>query len=77
MYDIEATVTNPVPTNLKVIGNWPKVWLQLPKSTKILGKLMPHEVWRATEVETQRLEISIPGNWPNLQVGDRVLVRCS
>jgi hypothetical protein len=71
----EATVTNAVPTELKVIGNWPKVWLQLPKSSiKILRKLMPSEVWEATGLETQHLEISVPGNWQGLQVGDRVLV---
>ncbi len=77
MYDIEAIVTTATPTELKVTGNWPLIWLQVLNSTEIQRKLSRGEVWEPPPGPVQRMEIA--GNralWPNLQVGDHVIVHC-
>jgi hypothetical protein len=78
MYEIEAIVTVATPTELKLAGNCPAVWLQAPgfRSTEIARKLAPGKALEAIQEPTQYSEI--PGNrgfWPNLQVGDRVILR--
>jgi hypothetical protein len=77
MYDIEAIVTTATPPELKLTGNWPLDWLQVPNSIEIRRKLSRGEVWEPPPGPAQRMEIG--GNrafWPNLQVGDHVIVRC-
>ena len=78
MYDIEATVTKSTPTELKFTGDWPLDWLQEPeKSTEVIAELLPGQTEPPPSVPVPRLEIS--GNRalrPNLQLGDRVLIRC-
>jgi len=78
MYDIEATVTKSTPTELKFTGDWPYDWLEAPeKSTEAIGGLLPGQTELPPLGLVQRLEI--PGNRalrPNLQLGDRVLIRC-
>src|SRR5258708_9764534 len=45
MYEIAATVTTAVPTELKLTGNWPVDWLQAPgiRSIEIQCKLLANE----------------------------------
>jgi len=77
MYDIEAIVTTATPMELKLTGNWPLAWLQLTHSTEIQRKLFRGEVWEPPPGPVQRMEIG--GNrafWPDLKVGDHVIVRC-
>jgi hypothetical protein len=78
MYDIEATVTKSTPSELKFTGNWPLDWLQAPeKSIEVIAELLPGQTEPPLSVPVQRLEM--PGNRalrPNLQFGDRVLIRC-
>jgi hypothetical protein len=75
--DIEAFVTTATPTELKLTGNWPLVWLQAPQSTQILRKLLPGKSLESPAGPFQRMEIGgNRGAWPKLQLGDRVIVRC-
>jgi hypothetical protein len=77
MYDIEAIVTTSTPTELKLAANWPLEWLQAPGSTKIQRKLVPGETLEPYSGPVERSEIGgNRGLWPNLQLGDRVLIRC-
>jgi hypothetical protein len=78
MYDIVATVTAAMLTELKLTGDWPLDWWQAPgfRSTEILRKISPGETIPPPDGPVLLQEI--PGNrarWPDLQVGDRVIVR--
>src|SRR5258707_14862514 len=75
MYEIAATVTTTVPTELKLTGNW----LQAPgiRSIEIQCKLLANESLGSPLVALREEEIlGNRANWPNLQLGDRVIVRC-
>ena len=78
MYDIEATVTKSTPTELKFTGDWPSDWLEAPeKSLEVIAELLPGQTEPPPSVPVKRSEI--PGDRalrPNLQLGDRVLIRC-
>lgn len=75
--DIEATVTTATPTELKLTGNWPLVWLQATHSIQIQRKLLPGESLEPPAGPFQQMEIGgNRGAWPGLQLGDRVIVRC-
>ena len=77
MYDIEAIVTVATPTELKLKANWPLVWLQASGSIEIQRQLFAGETWGPPLAESLQ-QIEIEGNrahWPNLRVGDRVIVR--
>jgi hypothetical protein len=77
MYDIEATVTLTTPNELKLIANWPLRWLQAAGSIEIQRKFSPEETLLAVKGPVQHSEIAVyRGNWPDLGVGDRVIVRC-
>jgi hypothetical protein len=79
MYEIAATVTTAVPTELKLTGNWPVDWLQAPgiRSIEIQCKLLANESLGSPLVALREEEIlGNRANWPNLQLGDRVIVRC-
>lgn len=78
MYDIVATVSTATLTELKLTGDWPLDWVQAPgiRSTEIQRKLSPEETISPPEAPVVNQEI--PGNrarWPDLKVGDRVIVR--
>ena len=76
-FDVEAIVTKATDTELKLTGNWPLAWLQAPQSTQIQRKLRPGEAFESVWEQTQRSEIGgNRANWPDLRVGDRVIVRC-
>jgi hypothetical protein len=78
MYEIEVIVTTLTRTELKLTANWPLVWMQAPGSIEILRKLLPGEtvppleesVTRSGEFPVKRVR-----RW-NLQLGDRLIVRC-
>jgi hypothetical protein len=79
MYDIAAAVTTATPTELKLTGNWPVDWLQPPgiRSIEIQRKLLANESLGSPLVAVNEEEILGNGaNWPNLQLGARVIVRC-
>ncbi len=79
MYEIAATVTTAAPTELKLTGNWPVDWLQAPgiRSIEIQRKLLANEFLGSPFVAVREEEIlGNRANWPNLQLGDRVIVRC-
>jgi hypothetical protein len=78
MYDVVATVTAATLTELKLTADWPVDWWQAPgvRSTEILRKLSSSETIAPPEGLTTRQEI--PGNrarWPDLTVGEQVIVR--
>ncbi|HTD16580.1 MAG TPA: hypothetical protein VK673_15460 [Chthoniobacterales bacterium] len=77
MFDIEATVTVATPTELKLTADWPIRWLEALGGSEIQRKAVPNEKLPAFDGTVKRLEIA--GNraeWPNLSVGDHVIVRC-
>ncbi len=79
MHEIAATVTTAAPTELKLTGNWPIDWLQAPgiRSIEIQRKLLANESLGSPFVAVREEEIlGNRANWPNLQLGDRVIVRC-
>jgi hypothetical protein len=77
MYDIEATVTLTTPNELRLIANWPLRWLQAAGSIEIQRKFSPEETLPVVKGPVQHSEIAVyRGNWPDLGVGDRVIVRC-
>jgi hypothetical protein len=79
MYEIGATVTTATPTELKLTGNWPVDWLQAPgfRSIEIQRKLLANESLGSPLVAVREEEIlGNRANWPNLQLGDRVIVHC-
>jgi hypothetical protein len=76
---VEATVTTATATELRLIANWPIVWLQAIGSFEIEDKLAHDEIFERPDPGelTQRMELNgNRANWPHLKVGDRVLVRC-
>ena len=78
MYDIEATVRIVAPVEVILGGNCPLTWLHAPRirSTEIVRKLSPDESVSAVEEPTEWSEIPANlGQWTDLQVGDRVVVR--
>jgi hypothetical protein len=78
MYDIEATVQIVTPIELILSGNCPLAWLHAlgVRSTEIVGKLSPGETVEAIQEPTEWSEVPANrGYWPDLQVGDRVVVR--
>ena len=77
MDEIEATVTLLTPNELKLTANWPLRWLQAGGSIEVQRKLKPEETLPAVKGPVQRSEIGVyQRNWPNLAVGDRVIVQC-
>jgi len=79
MYEIAATVTTATATGLKLTGNWPVDWLQAPgiRSIEIQRKPLVNESLGSPFVAVrEELILGNRGNWPNLQLGDRVIVRC-
>jgi len=77
MFDIEATVTVATPTELKLTADWPIRWLEALGGSEIQRKAVPNEKLPEFDGTVKRLEIA--GNraeWPNLSVGDHVIVRC-
>ena len=78
MYDIEATVQIVTPIELILSGNCPLAWLHAlgVRSTEIVGKLSPGETVEVIQEPSEWSEIPANrGHWPDLQVGDRVVVR--
>jgi hypothetical protein len=79
MYEIAATVTTAAPTELKLTGNWPVDWLQVAgiRSIEIQRRLLANENLGSPLVAVREEEIlGNRANWPNLHLGDRVIVRC-
>ena len=79
MYEIEATVTETGPTELRLTANWPVVWLRGCgiRTMEIQRQLFHGELLEPPSVPTERAEIDgNRANWPKLLVGNRVLVRC-
>jgi hypothetical protein len=77
MYDIGAIVTVATPTELKLKANWPRVWLRVTGSIEIRRQLLAGETWGPPLTESVQ-QVEIDGNranWPNLRIGDRVIVR--
>jgi hypothetical protein len=72
-------VTETSPTVLKLTADWPVDWLR-ETGTRIMEiqrELLPGEILELPSVSTERAEIDgNRANWPKLQVGNRVLVRC-
>jgi hypothetical protein len=80
MYDIEATVTETGPTVLNLSADWPVDWLRETgiRTLEIKRELLHGEILELPSVPTERAEINgNRGNWRKLQVGNRVVVRCS
>ena len=78
MYDIEATVRIVAPVEVILGGNCPLTWLHALgiRSTEIVRKLSPDEIVSAVQEPTKWSEILVNrGDWTDLQVGDRVVVR--
>jgi hypothetical protein len=77
MYEIEATVTLLTPNELKLTADWPLRWLQASGSIEVQRKLEPEETLPGVKGLAQRSEIGVyQRNWPNLVIGDRVIVQC-
>ena len=77
MYEIEVIVTTLTRTELKLTANWPLFWLQVPGSVEILRTLLPGEIVPPLNVSVKRLEFPVNGGFrSNLQLGDRLIVRC-
>jgi len=83
MYEIEATVTTATPTDLKLTANCPVVWLQASgpgfalSSTEIARVLAPDETLEPLNEPVQKLELPYNRSLhPNLNLGDRVVLRC-
>ena len=77
MYEIEVTVTTYTPEELKLTADWPLIWLQAPGAIEILRKLFPGEIVPPLKEPVKRSEFPFnQGLRLDLQLGDRVLVRC-
>jgi hypothetical protein len=79
MYDVEATVTENAPTQLKLSADWPVGWLRETglRTVEIQRELLDGETLELLWVPTERAEIKgNRGNWRKLHVGLRVLVMC-
>ena len=76
MFDIEATVTVATPTELKLTADWPIRWLEALGGGEIQRKVAVKEILPEFDGTVKRLEIAgDPARWPNLCVGDHVIVR--
>jgi hypothetical protein len=77
MFDIEATVTVATATELKVTADWPIRWLEATGGFDIQHKVVLKEILPEFDGTVKRLEIAADrARWPNLCVGDHVIVRC-
>ena len=77
MFDIEATVTAATPTELNLTADWPIRWLEAAEGFEIQRKVVLKEILPEFDGTVKRLEIkSDRARWPNLCVGDQVIVRC-
>jgi hypothetical protein len=77
MFDIEAAVTVATATELKLTADWPIRWLEAPGGLEIQRKVVLEEILPEFDGTVQRLEIAGDrARWPNLSVGDHVIVRC-
>ena len=77
MFDIEATVTVATPTELKLTADWPIRWLEALGGYEIQRKVTVKEILPEFDGTVKRLEIAGDrARWPNLCVGDHVIVRC-
>ena len=77
MYEIEVTVTTYTPEELKLTADWPLIWLQAPGAIEILRQLFPGEIVPPINESVKRSEFRFKqGLRLDLQLGDRVLVRC-
>ena len=77
MYEIEVTVTTYTPEELKLTADWPLSWLEAPGSIEILHKLFPGEIVPPLNESVKRSEFPVNQSLRlDLQLGDRVLVRC-
>ena len=80
MYEIEATVTETGLTVLKLTTDWPVDWFQEPGIQKSgdSARTFHGGALDRPAVSAGRAEINgNRDNWPKLQVGNRVVVRCS
>jgi hypothetical protein len=78
MRDIAAIVTIATATELTLVAHWPLRWWQAPgaKSFEIQRKLLPNETLLWPQEPVIEEEISGDrGEWHDLKVGDRVIVR--
>jgi hypothetical protein len=76
MFDIEATVTVATPTELKLTADWPIRWLEALGDYEIQRKVALKEILPEFDGTVKRFEISgDQARWPNLCVGDHVIVR--
>jgi hypothetical protein len=77
MYEMEVTVTTYTPEVLKLTADWPLIWLQAPGAIEILRQLLPGEIVPPINESVKRSEFRFKqGLRLDLQLGDRVLVRC-
>jgi hypothetical protein len=77
MFDTEATVTAATPTELTLTADWPIRWLEAAEGFEIQRKVVLKEILPEFDGTVKRLEIkSDRARWPNLCVGDQVIVRC-
>ena len=78
MYDVEATVRIVTPVEVILGGNCPLDWIHASgtRATEIVRKLSSDETINAPQEPTEWSEIPANlGQWTDLQVGDRVVVR--
>ena len=77
MFEIEATVTTSTRTELKLTANWPLIWLRKAGCIQIERNLLPNEIVPPLNSFVERSEVPVDrGLLWNLQLGERVLVRC-
>jgi hypothetical protein len=77
MFEIEATVTMSTRTELKLIANWPLIWLQKPGCIQVERNLLPNEIVPPLNSVIERSELSVDrGLLWDLRLGDRVLIHC-
>jgi hypothetical protein len=78
MYDIVATVMTAGQTEVRLMGHWPLRWWQArcARFTEIQRRLLPNETLPGPQEPVIEEEISGDrGEWQDLEVGDRVIVR--
>ena len=78
MCEIEGTVIEIGPTVLKLTADWAG-WLREPgtRTMEIQRELFHGETLEVPSAPTERAEIhGNRENWPKLQVGNRVMVKC-
>jgi hypothetical protein len=77
MFEIEAIVTMSTRTELKLTANWPLIWLRKPGCLEIERNLLSGEIVPPLKSFVERSELPVDrGLLWNLQLGDRILVRC-